>query len=106
MTKKIFKKVEDAMHSLDGIEKASPGPYFFTRLESRMQAQKNVWEKITSFLTKPSMAFACICLVIIINAIVIFSSSNPKKNLVQQNTELATIDEYSQLSASFYDLEK
>ena len=106
MTEKIFKKVEDAMHSLDGIEKASPGPYFFTRLEARMQAQKNVWEKITSFLTKPSMAFACICLVIIINAIVIFSSSNPKKNLVQQNTELATIDEYSQLSASFYDLEK
>jgi hypothetical protein len=106
MREKIFKKVEDAMHSIDGIEKASPAPYFFTRLEARMQAKKNVWEKITVFVAKPSMAFACICLIIMINAIVIFSSSNNKKEVAAQNTEIATIDEYSQLSATFYDYEK
>lgn len=106
MREKIFKKIEDAMHSIDGIQKASPAPYFFTRLEARMQAEKNVWERITAFVAKPSMAFACICLIIMINAVVIFSSSNSKKEVASQNTEIATIDEYSQLSATFYDYEK
>jgi hypothetical protein len=41
-----------------------------------------------------------------INAVVIFSSSNSKKEVASQNTEIATIDEYSQLSAAFYDYEK
>jgi hypothetical protein len=106
MREKIFKKVEDAMHSIDGIEKASPAPYFFTRLEAHMQAKKNVWEKVTAFVARPSMAFACICLIIIFNAIVIFSSSQNKKEVAAQNIEIATIDEYSQLSATFYDYEK
>jgi hypothetical protein len=106
MREKISKKIEDAMHSIDGIQKASPAPYFFTRLEARMESEKNVWEKITSFVARPSMAFACICLIIIINAIVIFSSAKNDKQVAQQNTEVPTIDEYTQLSANFYEYEK
>jgi len=106
MREKISKKIEHAMQSIDEIQKASPAPYFFTRLEARMESEKNVWAKITSFVARPSMAFACVCLIIIINAIVIFSSAKNDKQVAQQNTEVPTIDEYAQLSANFYEYEK
>ena len=105
MQEKFNKKIEDAMRSIDDIEKASPTPFFFTRLEARMQREKNIWEKITSFVAQPAIAFACICLVIMINAVVIFSSSNTKKDVAQQNNELANVDEYSQVSATLYEFE-
>ncbi len=105
MQENFNKKIEDAIHSIDSIQKASPPPFFFTRLEARMQREKNIWEKITSFIAQPAIAFACVCLVIMINAFVIFSSSNSKKIVAQQNNELATVDEYSQITGTFYEIE-
>lgn len=103
MQEKFNKKIEDAMRSLDGIEKVSPEPFFFTRLEARMQREKGIWEEISSFVAKPIIAFACICLVIIINVAVIFSSTNSKNNNTSQSNELATVDEYNQVSSTFYE---
>jgi uncharacterized membrane protein YdfJ with MMPL/SSD domain len=100
MEEKINKKIEKTMRSFDAIQKASPAPFFFTRLEARMQNQKSIWEQISSFVAKPIVAFACICLVIMINAAVIFSSSNSTASL---NNELATADEYNLVSSTFYE---
>ena len=100
MQEKSNNKIDEAMHSIDGIKKASPTPFFFTRLEARMQKEKNVWEKISSFIAQPSIALACIFLVIMINAFVIFSSSNKK-----QANDLATVDEYSQVTTTLYEFE-
>lgn len=105
MQNNINKKIEDTMHSIDGINKAEPNPFFFTRLEARMEKENNVWVKITSFVTRPMVAFACICLVIMINAFVILSSSLSTKATAKQNTELATVDEYTQISTTLYDFE-
>ena len=93
------------MHSLDGIEKASPRPFLFTRLEARMQTEKNVWYKLSSFVAKPIVAFACICLVLIINASVILLSDTKSNALTQTSPELATADEYSQISSTIYEFE-
>ena len=60
----LNKKIEEAMQSIDGIEKASPRPFLFTRLEARMQNERNIWSKISSFVARPVIAFACICLVL------------------------------------------
>jgi uncharacterized membrane protein YdfJ with MMPL/SSD domain len=105
MKEKIFKKIEDAMHSIDDIKKASPNPFFFTRLEARMQNEKNIWEKITVFLTRPSIAFATISFIVMLNAIVIFSSSKTKNTASTQNNELAAIDEYTQVTATLFEYE-
>ena len=91
------------MRSLDGIEKASPRPFFFTRLEARLQRQKSRWEVVSSFLSKPVVAIACICLIIMINAMVIFSSTNLNGSTDQQNNEFATADEYNSISAPLYE---
>lgn len=105
MQNNINKKIEDTMHSIDGINKANPDPFFFTRLEARMEKENNVWVKITSFVARPMVAFACICLVIMINALVILSSSISNKTVAKQNTEYATVDEYAQMSTTLYDFE-
>jgi hypothetical protein len=99
----LNKKIHEVMQSLEGVEKATPRPFFFTHLEARMQREKSRWETISSFLSKPVVAFACICLVIVINAAVIFSSSSLKNSSDQQNTELATADEYNSVSAPLYE---
>lgn len=103
MQEQFNKKTKEAMSSLDGIKRASPLPFFYTRLEARMQSQKEVWAKISSFLSRPVIAFACIILVIVINAAVIMTSQNSISTTATQNNELATADEYSQVSYSFYE---
>ncbi|MDQ6902767.1 MAG: hypothetical protein M3139_07130 [Bacteroidota bacterium] len=100
----INKKVEDAMASLDGMQGARPRPFLFTRLEARMQNDRNVWSKLSSFVARPIIAFACVCFVLIINAMVIFLSNTSGKPAAQQGSELATADEYSQVSQVSYNL--
>lgn len=102
MDENINRKIDKVMQSLDGIEKVSPRPFFFTRLEAKMQKHKNGWEKISSFLSRPIVAFACICLIIIINAAVIFSARN-FKTTDPANNELAAADEYNSVSAPLYE---
>jgi hypothetical protein len=101
----VHKKIDEVMNSMDGINKASPRPFLFTRLEARMQAEKNIWVKLASFVVRPVVAFTCICFVLIINAMVIFMVDNPKNSLAQQGNELATADEYSQVSSTLYEFE-
>ncbi len=100
MEEKFNKKIEEAMCSINGIEKASLPPFFFTKLEARLQKEKNSWERLTSFIAQPAVVFASICLIIMINAIVIFSSSNKTNLIAQQTNELTTVDEYSQVSTT------
>ena len=103
MQKDINRKIEDALSSLDDIKKASPTPFFFTRLEARMHRKKNVWDEVSSFVSRPVIVFAGILLIFLINASVIFTSSNLSAASEKQNSELATVDEYSQVSSSFYE---
>lgn len=103
MPKDINRKIEDTLHSLDGITKASPTPFFFTRLEARMHKKRNVWDQVSSFVSRPVIVFSGIFLILLINAAVIFTSSTLNTTPEKQNNELATVDEYSQVSTSFYE---
>lgn len=92
-------KIENALNSLSGIERACTDPYFFTRLEARMTARKKLWEKISSFLSKPVITIAGVCCVVMINAFVILSDNIKPDNGTK--TEIAGImDEYNQLGTS------
>lgn len=105
MREKLNKKINDALGSIDDIQRAAAPDFFYTRLEGRMLGQKNFWEKISSFITRPSIAFACIAIIVLMNSWIIFSNINNEKNDTQQNTELATVDEYSMVSSSLYEFE-
>jgi hypothetical protein len=101
----VHKKIDEVMHSVDGIKRASPRPFLFTRLEARMQNERNIWVKLSSFVARPVVAFTCICFVLIINVMVIFLLNSPGSLLPQQGNELATADEYSQVSSTLYEFE-
>jgi hypothetical protein len=103
----INKKIDAVLQSADKIERAEPRPFLFTRIEARMQNEKNVWSKISSFVARPVVAFACICFVLIINAMVILLANTSGSNALTQNgSELAAADEYSQVGAtSLYEFE-
>ena len=101
----IHKKIDEVMHSIDSINRASPRPFLFTRLEARMQNEKNIWVKLSSFIARPVVALTCICFILIINAMVIFLLNNSGNSLAQQGNELATADEYSQVNSTLYEFE-
>lgn len=93
--------IERALKSLDGIEKASPRDFFFTRLEGRMMASKSVWENISTYLSRPIIAICSICLVLALNFWVLFSAPSSSGVPDGGRTELATVDEYNQLNSNF-----
>lgn len=97
-------KVDEVMDSLSGIQKATPQPFFYTRLQARLQkSKKNVWEDLSRVITRPAFAVLSLSFVVLLNTVVIFSESSAAAGM-PENTEIAVADEYSRTS-SYYNLE-
>lgn len=103
-------KIESILNSLDGLEKANPRPFFFTRLEARMQEEVkgSFVEKILGFLIRPSVAIAAVVLIVVVNAFVIISTTLHSEDQATEGNkiEIATVDQYLQMSANPFDGEK
>jgi len=100
----ISKLTGDALNSFDGATRATPKPYLFTRLNARMQhAKESSWDNTFSFISKPAFAFVSLCLVIGINATVIYNY--PAKTSAAAEELYATTDEYTSSVAVLNDIE-
>ena len=103
--KNIGKKVEQAMNSLDGISSASPGPFFFTRVQARLQRQRSSgWESVTSFITRPAVALAGLCIIILLNAVAFYlrpDSAIGSASASIAQSEQGYADEYGSLANNF-----
>ena len=102
----INKLLEEALNSVDDVARAEAKPYLFTRIQARMNKEAGtVWEKAGWLITRPAVAFTGICLIVLINAAVIFynKATTPTANtdVVVQNTA----DEFSYTVSGIYDLE-
>lgn len=98
-------KVESILSSLDEIGKSAPQSFFFTRLEARMNKQKNQAGSVVRFITRPGVAVAAVMIIILLNTYAIFFSARAGTNDTNNATEIASVDEYEQLSFNFYDSE-
>ncbi|MFM6924377.1 MAG: hypothetical protein ACKOU7_02670 [Ferruginibacter sp.] len=102
----INKLVEEALESVVDAQRAEAKPYLFTRLQARMNKEtESAWEKAGWFITRPAVAFAVICLVVLFNATVIFYN---KTSIPVANTDVAvqnTSDEFSYTVSGIYDIE-
>jgi hypothetical protein len=97
----IDKKVNKTLESLEGIQKAEPIPFFFTRLKARLEREeKNIWETMGAILARPIVAFACLFLIIGVNAFVLFEKDTPASY-----TETAQEDENMLTAANSFDYE-
>jgi hypothetical protein len=95
--KNMLTKVEDTLNSLDGLQKASPGPFFYTRVLANLQKeQMSPWEIIFSFLTKPAVAFASLSLIILLNAgALLYQKSDSSAIAITDQNEQVNIDDYN-----------
>jgi hypothetical protein len=97
----IQKKIEETLESLDNISKASPLPFFYTRLEARMMKEEmNSWERVGKFLSRPAIAFASVGLVLMLNTFA-FIRYTSQDNLSKDQQEIAAADEYNRTTSMF-----
>lgn len=61
---KIEQEIDKTMASLDGIEQAKPRPFFYTRLETKMQQR---YLPNTKMVLRPAFIWSFLALILILN---------------------------------------
>lgn len=98
-------KIQNALDSLNNMQRATPGPFFYTRLSARLLREPvTTWEKLSHLISRPSVAIGAICLIISINMAVVLNQAD-ESNITSETPELALADEYAIATTSFYDYE-
>ena len=100
------KEIEIIINSLEGMQKASPGDFFFTRVQAKLQKEEiNLWSRIASFIAKPTVALATLCLIFLLNmAALFYQQSSSSTSMVDQAEQSAADDYNTTLAAnSYYD---
>jgi hypothetical protein len=99
------KKIEETLNSLDHMHRASPGSFFFNRLQARLkEGTLSRWKKLEFFLARPAIAMAAAFLIIALNVILILRNSEPAPPSVDQE-EQALADEYGLTVNAIYNYE-
>src|SRR3954462_13556809 len=102
-------RMEEILQSLDGMSKAAPQPWFYTRVKARLQGEeKTGWTAIGSFLARPAVAISGLCLILIINAVLLLEEdggSAVATNTAQQESQLVTDKDATVASSSSFDYE-
>jgi hypothetical protein len=97
----IQKKAEEALNSLDGIEIASPAPYFFTRLSARIQrGERNLWEMFATIISRPAVALATICIILLLNTMALFKKDAAIKSAILEQNEQSLNSAYDVASGT------
>lgn len=107
MSKKqdINKKVDEILDCLQGIHRASPQPFFYTRLIARMNKKAATrWERIASLIAKPAIAFATIALFLLVNIAIVFHFSRSANSINKDDSAVVSDNEYSLSVSSLYDI--
>ncbi len=70
----INQKIEGALNSLDGVQRAEPQPWLYARILKRLSRDedRSVWGSISSFLARPTVAIAGLCLILVLNGVLLF----------------------------------
>ena len=99
------KEIESILDSLEGLQKASPGAFFYTRVQARLQKEEaGLWGNLAYFLTKPVVAFATLCLIFVLNAAAFFYQDEANAANTDQSEQISTEDYNTTVAVnSYYD---
>ncbi|HYE54793.1 MAG TPA: hypothetical protein VD996_08125 [Chitinophagaceae bacterium] len=99
----IEREVEETLSSLNGLRRATPKPFLFTRVQARMQQTgKSAWERLTAYLARPAIAMAVLMLVLLSNSAVMYWQSKTDDMASNEQPQPALTEEYA-LASSFYE---
>lgn len=74
-TDKAERKVEQALKVLDEMQRAEPKPFFYTRLQARMQKQTER-EVLPRWVMKPALIWSGLVIIIVLNVGIAISYSS------------------------------
>ncbi len=95
--------LEKILASLDGLEKAAPAPFFFTRLQARMARTENSYmQQVTRFVTRPAFVLATGLFVLLLNGYILLNKIEQKEIAAEESTQMLAI-EYSNLNPTIYE---
>jgi hypothetical protein len=96
-------ELEKILNSLDGIQKAAPQPFLYTRLVARMQqVDDNPWSRVLQFVSKPAFAMGMALLFLMINGYILFNQYSEQSEPAEETTQALAL-EYTSLTSPFYD---
>ncbi len=105
MAKKEYteQELEAILNSFDGIEKANPAPFLYTRLMARMKAEDdNVWSRIFQFITRPVFAVGIALVFLLINIYILLNQFSGSGEQTEDSTQIVAL-EYNSLTSTIYD---
>ena len=97
---------ESILNSLEGLQKASPGAFFFTRVQARLQKEElGGWARLAAFLARPRIALATLGIIFLLNAAALFYQRAAATAVTADQAEQTNTDEYNTTLAanSYYD---
>lgn len=79
MTNKLNtnKKVEEALNSLDGLQKAEASPFLLSRLMHQLQDENRWWSVFAAILSKPAVAISLSTVILLLHFWLLFSNTAP-----------------------------
>lgn len=87
---KIEEEIEKTLASLGHIERATPRPFFYTRLEAKMQQR---YAPMPKFVLRPAFIWSFLALILIINVSVVISYAERTHSAEEQNAS-SFVQEY------------
>jgi hypothetical protein len=101
----IHNRIEEVINSLENIRRASPGPFFFERLQNRLRCEKlNLSERKEYFFSRPIIAGLALLIVFLIDGTAIKFSFSIYRNIDNQ-IEDSFSEEYGMTTNDFYGIE-
>lgn len=79
---KIEQEIDKTLASLERMESASPRPFFYTRLEAKMQKR---YAPMPKFVLRPAFIWSFLALILIINVSVVISYAKRTHSSEEQN---------------------
>lgn len=101
----IGKKVEAGLESLDNTRRATPGPYFYTRLRARIAGEEKSWGGIAGFISRPVFALAMIGIVLLVNTWILFKTDKTAAPNAGGQVATDLSEEYNIAVTTFYNYE-
>lgn len=101
----IEQRIDRALESLDGLQRAQPAPWFYTRLRARLKRNEpvTVWERMGSFLSRPAVVVAGLCVILVANVTILLKqpAAPAAPNTVAQSETVVESESLIASSSSF-----
>ncbi len=96
-------RLEGVLDSLEGIRRADPPPFLYTRIMARIEKRAlPAWERISGVLSRPWVATCLAVILIAVNAYIVFNARNVSTDQAADDHLFAANTEYA-THTSFYE---